>query len=145
MTKTVSVTGAFKDLKGRPLKGAIYFSPVPGYLVDQEGDTVYSGQVAAELDEEGNLDISLVPTVTGWKYSVKFNLKTQEDMNVPMQETFVSVPESSALPDVIYLSSDPGPANPLPAFQMNDDTGTASVTGATLNPDDPGSIIVVVN
>lgn len=145
MAKTVAVTGAFKDLKGRPLKGRIYFSPGPGYLVDQAGDTVYSGQVAAELDSEGNLNVNLVPTVTGWKYLVKFSLKTQEDMNVSMRDTFVTIPEAAALPDVIYLSSDPGPSSPLPAFNVDEATSTASVTGAAINPNDPGSIIVKIN
>lgn len=144
MAKTIKVTGTFKDLSDRPLKGKITFTAQPEYLVDKQADVVYSGAIDAVLDDQGRISVDLLPAASGWKYALRFHLTTQEGSKVSINPTYVALPESGPLPDYLFVDVDPGSRQPRLLFEVDEGNQNLIVTGAEINPNDEGSILIPI-
>lgn len=140
--ETVQVNGSFFDVSGRPLKGNITFKARPEYVVNRPEDSIYSGPVVVTLDDLGAISANLIASV-GWSYSINFNLRTQENHPVEMRPTIAQFPTSGALPDFLDIQIDAGTTQPILAFH-DDQPGEIVVEGATVDPHDPGAIIVPI-
>lgn len=144
MAKTIKVTGTFKDLSDRPLKGKITFTAQPEYLVDKQADVVYSGAIDAALDDQGRISVDLLPAASGWKYALRFSLTTQEGTQVRINPTYVTLPEAGPLPDRLFVDADPGSQVPRLLYSPDDDNQNVLVAGGELNPNDEGSILLPI-
>lgn len=143
-TKTIKVTGTFKDLSDRPLRGKIIFTAQPEYIVDRKEDIVYSGAIEAELNDKGEIAVDLLPASSGWKYALRFHLTTQEGTKVSINPTYVALPESGPLPDYLFVDVDPGSRQPRLLFEVDEGNQNLIVTGAEINPNDEGSILIPI-
>lgn len=144
MSSTVHVTGTFKDLAQRPLKGTIEFRAVPEYVIDKPDETLFAGLVTAELDDAGKIDIDLMASV-GWKYKITFELRTQDGEEVTIRDTYAEFPSDASLPDHMFVEVTPGSSQPQLSFTGTADSGTVAVSGAMISPTDPGAIIIPIN
>lgn len=143
MTEIVKVTGSLFDISQRPLKGTVSFTAEPSYILDQPEDAIFSGTVKAPLDNKGAISIDLIVS-HDWKYLVEFDLTTQDGLKVNLCDVYAQFPTGGALPDFILVDAQPGSNEPVLIF-TNANDGTVTVSGARLDPADPGAIIIPVS
>lgn len=140
MSKTVRITGRFLDPSQNPLSGTIAIAPYRRYIVQAEADTVYGGPIIIELAQSGEIDAQMIAT-EGWEYEATFNLQTGQGYKVDINPVAFTVAEDQSLPDLMEMSLRPGSREPI-IIKQSYISGELNIYGATLDPEDPGAILL---
>lgn len=122
---TVTVTGGpYTDSLGRADTGTVEFTASTPVVWAPTGAVVFDGPVTGTLNAGGSLSILLPAndvvglSVTGWTYTVRFNLKSYSGDRRTILPIMISLPSSAPVVDldlVEQLTTDDGVTVGLPA------------------------------
>ncbi|QKW51680.1 hypothetical protein [Streptomyces buecherae] len=145
---TVTVTGRYLTLDGKPLSGQVIFR-APAMLTFPRADVVLAGPTVAQLDAAGRFEVTLPATdapdmsPTGWSYTVAEQLAGVPTTRPPFQVVLPAAtpevdiddlaPTDPTTPNYVPVKGDPGPPGPAgepgpPGAQG--DPGPAGAPGA---------------
>lgn len=149
MAELVNVTGTFLDVSNQPLQGNIRITPAAEFIAE-DPNTVYSGPIEVTLDEEGKLDIALLPTGVGvnrsepWLYRFNFDgLRTQDNYPANIKEQIFEIPNDSTVPQLLDIRYTSASSEPVIKFGVSQ-SGDLIVEGARVDPQDPGALIIPI-